>query len=63
MINRDRRKVVANIFADFAKYVLTAGIIGSLVAEKLPILSGLGMLILFIGLTLITYFVTPKDVE
>jgi hypothetical protein len=60
---RDRRKVVANIFADAAKYVLTAGIIGSLVTEKLSFLFGLSMLLLCIVLILMAYFMTPKDKE
>ncbi len=60
---RDRRKVVANVFADSAKYVLTAGIIGSLLAEKLSFIVGMLLVLLFSILTGIAYFLTPKDKE
>jgi len=33
-MNRDRRKVIGNIFADAAKYTLTAGVIGSILAGE-----------------------------
>lgn len=62
-MNRDRRKVVANIFADAAKYVLTAGIIGSFVSGKFSVPFSLGVFLLFALLTITAYFVMPKDKE
>jgi len=35
-MNRERRKVIGNIFADAAKYTLTAGVIGSLISGEIP---------------------------
>jgi hypothetical protein len=60
-VNKDRRKVIANIFADTAKYTLTVGVIGSIVADKLTLFAGLslGLTVLFLGC--MAYFVTPKD--
>lgn len=63
-MNRDRRKILASIFADTAKYSLTAGVVGA------AILGGkISFGIIFV-LSLITavcgalaYFVTPKDKE
>ena len=63
MKNRDRRKVVAAIFADAAKYSLTAGVIGSVVSGNFTkeIAGLLGMVIIIMGI--LAYFVTPEDKE
>jgi len=34
-MNRDRRKIVAAIFADVAKYSLTAGVVGAIISGKI----------------------------
>lgn len=62
-MNRERRKVLGSIFADAAKYTLTAGVIGSVLTEKmaLPLATGLGLA--FSLLALLAYFVTPEDKE
>jgi hypothetical protein len=62
-VNRDKRKIVANIFADAAKYTLTVGIIGNILAEKftLPLAITIGLTVSI--LTLTAYFLTPKDKE
>lgn len=62
-MNKDRRKVIANIFADAAKYTLTGGVIGSILAGKITALEGLtlGLTVIFLGG--MAYFVTPKDKE
>lgn len=62
-MNRDRRKVVANIFADAAKYTLTAGIIGSILAGNFTVSIGLSIGLTFLGFGIIAYFVTPTDKE
>jgi hypothetical protein len=62
-VNKDRRKVVANIFADAAKYVLTAGIISSLLAERLSIVFSIVLVSIFTTFTVVAYFLTPKDKE
>lgn len=43
MKNRDRRKIVANIFADTAKYSLTAGVLGSIISKEFTM--GIGIIL------------------
>jgi hypothetical protein len=62
-MNRDRRKVVANIFADAAKYALTVGVIGSILSGKFSFLSGFLLALAIILLGVLAYFITPKDKE
>lgn len=63
MKNRDRRNVVAGIFADASKYSLTAGVIGSVVSGNFTIEIAvlLGIVIIIMGI--LAYFVTPEDKE
>ncbi len=63
MKNRDRRKVVAGILADAAKYSLTAGVIGSVVSGNFSksIAFILGLVVIIMGI--LAYFVTPEDKE
>lgn len=60
-MNRERRKVIGNIFADAAKYTLTAGVIGSFLAGKYFLLSSIMIGISFVVFTLLAYFITPRD--
>jgi uncharacterized membrane protein len=55
-MNRDRRKIVASIFADAAKYSLTAGVLGAVV-------TGVVMGLIAGIFSILAYFVTPKDKE
>ena|GEM_PF-1054577 len=59
--NRDRRKVVGGIFADAAKYSITAGTVALFLAGKLNMLSLAVIGLIFSMLTIVAYFVTPKD--
>lgn len=63
--NRDRRKLLAVIFADTAKYSLTAGVLGTFIGEKM---SYDYKTILVLGnvttlCCIAAYFVTPKNKE
>ncbi len=60
-MNFERRKVIGNIFADTAKYTLTAGIIGSIVRGEFIISIGILLGLTFLLCALLSYFVTPKD--
>ncbi|MBW8048916.1 MAG: hypothetical protein FVQ77_00970 [Cytophagales bacterium] len=60
-MNRERRKVIGIIFADAAKYTLTAGVLGSLLAEKFSALVYIITGFAFILLMCLAYFITPKD--
>ncbi len=61
-MNRERKKVIGNIFGDAAKYTLTAGVIGSILSDKYSLLSSIGIGVFFIVFLLLAYFITPKDV-
>ena len=52
MTNRDRRKLVGGIFADTAKYSLTAGVIGSIISGNFSIKVAvlLGVAAIFMGI-------------
>lgn len=60
-MNRDRRKVIGNVFADASKYTLTAGVIGGVLSGKTDItlyaLTGIAVFLLMA----LAYFITPKD--
>lgn len=60
-MNRERRKVIGNIFADAAKYTLTAGVISSFLAGKYSLLSSIMISVSFVVFALLSYFITPKD--
>ncbi|MFH1096835.1 MAG: hypothetical protein ABH886_08595 [Candidatus Desantisbacteria bacterium] len=62
-MNRDRRKVMGNIFADVAKYTLTAGAIGSILAGNFFTQIGISIGLIFLLFIVFAYFVTPKDKE
>ena len=62
-MNRDRRKVIGSIFADAAKYTLTAGVIGSIVAGKFIAFVGISLGATFVLFVVLSYFITPKDKE
>lgn len=60
-MNRERRKVIGNVFADVAKYTLTAGVLGSLLSEKFSLLLYFVTGILLIVFMVLAYYITPKD--
>ncbi len=62
-MNKDRRKVIGNIFADAAKYTLTVGVIGSVLSGKFVPLISLLLGFAFLVFTVLAYFMTPKDKE
>ncbi len=62
-MNKDRRKVISSIFADAAKYTLTAGVIGSILSGKFIIPVGFMLGATFIIFLSLAYFITPKDKE
>ncbi len=62
-MNKDRRKLIAGIFADAAKYTLTAGLIGSVLAERFSMIFGLKVGISFGLLLMLAYAVMPASRE
>lgn len=61
MTNRDRRKVIGGIFADTAKYSLTAGALGSIISGNfsIKVAALLGAATALMGI--LAYFATPKN--
>lgn len=62
-MNKERRKVIGNIFGDAAKYTLTAGVIGTFLSGQYSLLSSSIIGAFFVIFALLAYFVTPKDKE
>lgn len=60
-INRERRKVMGNVFGDAAKYTLTAGVVGGILSGQHSLLSSIGVGVFFVVFLLLAYFITPKD--
>lgn len=60
-MNRERRKLIGNIFGDAAKYTLTIGVIGNVLSGKLVFLPNLAVGIIFLVFASLAYYVTPKD--
>lgn len=60
-MNRERRKVIGNIFADVTKYTLTAGVIGNFLSGKYSLLSNIVIGVFCVIFGLLAYFITPKD--
>jgi hypothetical protein len=63
MKNRERRKEVARVFFDVAKYLLTTIAVGSLFTEQVHVLSAIIAIVLSFGILFLAYFVTPRDKE
>jgi hypothetical protein len=63
-MNRDRRKTLASIFADTAKYSLTAGVVGAAIqGGKIPFGTIFTLSLITTICGFLAYFVTPKDKE
>jgi len=60
-MNRERRKVIGNIFADAAKYTLTAGIISSFLSGTPSLLSSIMIGVSFVIFVVLAYLITPKN--
>jgi hypothetical protein len=60
-MNRDRRKILASIFADTAKYSLTAGVVGAVISGKISFTTVFTFGLITGIFCLLAYFVTPKD--
>ena len=59
-IKTERRKALAGIFADVAKYTLTAGVLGAFISGNIKIWTTISLVFVAIVLMLLTYFVTPN---
>jgi hypothetical protein len=62
-MNKERRRVVGNIFGDAAKYTLTAGVIGGILSDRYSLILDIGIAGFFTIFLLLAYFITPKDGE
>lgn len=62
-MNRDRRKVIGNVFANAATYTLTAGAISGIISGNFNLFTYAMIGMVFIIFGVLSYFVTPKDKE
>jgi len=60
-MNRERRKGIAKVFFDLAKYLLTAVAVAPLVSEDFKVRNIVIALIIAFIILIIAYYVTPKD--
>ena len=62
-VNRKRREVLANIFADLAKYTVGAGLLAGFWSGKLTPGLTVVFLMIFVIMTGVAYVLTPKDAD
>jgi hypothetical protein len=62
-VNRKRREVLANIFADLAKYTIAAGLLAGFWSGKLTAGLTVVFLVIFVILVGVAYLLTPKDAD
>jgi len=63
MHNRKRREKLADLLFDLVKFILTVGVIGSIIGETFKPLFVITGFVSGTFLTTIAYFVIPKDKE
>lgn len=59
-MNDDRRKVLASVFADTAKYSLAAGVIGAFLEGRISLRMMAILGCIAVAFCIMAYFVTPK---
>ena len=59
-MNKARRKILASIFADAAKFSLTGGILGGVIAGKISTLTVILLVVFFLIFLFLAYYFTPK---
>ncbi|MEW6607879.1 MAG: hypothetical protein AB1414_10595 [bacterium] len=63
MYNRKRREKLADLFFDLVKFILTVGVIGSLITGTFKPIYAITGLITSTFLVVFAYFLIPKDKE
>jgi hypothetical protein len=62
-VNRKRREILANIFADLAKYTIGAGLLAGFWSGKLTAGLTVVFLVIFVVMTGVAYILTPKEAD
>lgn len=60
MKNEDRRKELGKMLMDIAKYLATVGFIGSLLTDRLNIVSGVSIFTAVIVLVIVSFYTIPS---
>jgi len=63
MKHEDRRREAGKMFIDVAKYSVTVGIIGGILAEKMPISAAIAIFIVAIISFVIGFYTIPPKKE
>ncbi|MEW6102967.1 MAG: hypothetical protein AB1630_03975 [bacterium] len=63
MKQEDRRKEAGKMILDITKYLVTVGIIGGLIFEKMPFKVAIVLLIIAITLFIIGFYTIPSKKE
>jgi hypothetical protein len=63
MIHEDRRKEAGKMFIDIAKYVITVGIIGNMLSEKMSVITAVAIFIVATISFIIGFYTIPPKKE
>ena len=62
MKNEDRRKELGKMLMDIAKYLATAGLIGSILTNKLTFIAGVLIILVVLILIAVAYYIIPPKI-
>lgn len=63
MKHEDRRKDAGKMFIDIAKYIVTVGIIGNFLSEKMPVAAAIAIFTVAIIAFIIGFYTIPPKKE
>ena len=63
MKHEDRRKEAGKMFIDIAKYIVTVGVIGGIVSEKMPVGAAIAIFVVAVISFIIGFFTIPAKQE
>ncbi len=63
MRHRDRRKELGKMLMDISKYLVTVGLVGGIIADKLYSVLGIIMFVLAVVSAIIGFYIIPEVKE
>jgi len=63
MKHRDRRKELGKMLMDISKYLVTVGLVGGIIADKLYSVLGIIMFVLAVVSAIIGFYIIPEAKE
>lgn len=63
MKHRDRRKELGKMLMDISKYLVTVGLVGGIIADKLYSVLGVIMFVLAVVSAIIGFYIIPEAKE